>query len=162
MNDATRKAMHSSANGNWGTPDDFWRWLDGLFDFDGDMDRDIGATLRFWPYHTIKFDALERPWNTHEMSARFYCNPPYGRGVDKWLARGLEAAKAGATVVFLLPARTDTKWFHEYAPHAETWLLKGRLRFKGAPAPAPFPSMVLVFRPGGMGGVIRCVDWRAM
>jgi phage N-6-adenine-methyltransferase len=161
MNAATRKAMHSSANGNWGTPDDFWEWLDGLFHFDGDVDRDSKAAKAsaWFPCG----DALASEWcYWGDKRDILYCNPPYGRGVDKWLARGLEAAQAGATVVFLLPARTDTKWFHEYAPHAETWLLKGRLRFKGAPASAPFPSMVMVFRPGSFGGVVRCVDWRGM
>ncbi len=160
MNDQTRKIMHSSKSGNWGTPDDFWEWLDGIFNFDFDADRDTYAAMR--SSLSPGTDLTAEAWKSRYSRPAIYCNPPYGRGIDRWLARGLEAAQAGATVVFLLPARTDTKWFHEYSQHCETWLLEGRLKFKGAPACAPFPSMVMVFRPDGLGGVCRCVDWRGM
>ena len=73
---------------------------------------------------------------------RVYCNPPYGRGVADWLRKAREAKLA----VFLLPARTDTKWWHEYAMKAdEIRFVKGRLHFNGHKTGAPFPSVILVF-----------------
>lgn len=85
-------------------------------------------------------DGLALDWAGHAV----YCNPPYGRGVGAWLAKGRTEADVA---VFLLPARTDTRWWHEHAPHAaEIRFLKGRLKFGGATAGAPFPSVVLVFK----------------
>lgn len=74
---------------------------------------------------------------------RVFCNPPHGPGIRNWLERGLDAACA----VFLIPARTDTKWFHEVVlPLAvEIRFLKGRLKFGDSKNSAPFPSMVVVF-----------------
>lgn len=75
---------------------------------------------------------------------RVFCNPPYGPGMDKWLRRGLEAELA----VFLIPARTDTRWFHELVlPKAsEVRFIKGRLKFGDATNSAPFPSMLVIYR----------------
>jgi site-specific DNA-methyltransferase (adenine-specific) len=74
---------------------------------------------------------------------RVFCNPPYGSGLGEWLKRGLEADVA----IFLVPARTDTKWFHDIAmPNArEIRFLRGRLKFGNATTGAPFPSMLIVF-----------------
>ena len=79
------------------------------------------------------------PW----IGRRVFCNPPYGPGIAKWLERGLEADIA----VFLIPARTDTRWFHDIVlPRArEIRFIKGRLKFGDAVNAAPFPSMVVVF-----------------
>ena len=83
-------------------------------------------------------DGLYKPWDGH----RVFCNPPYGPGIDKWLAKASEAEIA----VYLLPARTDTRWWHNYALSArEIRFLRGRLRFGGATNSAPFPSVVLVY-----------------
>ena len=81
---------------------------------------------------------------------RVFCNPPYGPGVANWIERGFEADIA----VFLLPARTDTRWFHELClPYAaEIRFLKGRLKFSGATNSAPFPSMIVIFCHGGVPG----------
>ena len=79
-----------------------------------------------------------------------YVNPPYGRDVGRWVAKARTTAASGVTVVMLLPARTDTRWFHaDVYGVAEIRFLKGRLRFRlrGLSLhPAPFPSMVVVFR----------------
>jgi site-specific DNA-methyltransferase (adenine-specific) len=76
-------------------------------------------------------------------------NPPYGIEIARWVEKAYESARAGATVVCLLPARTDTRWWHLYVMQAdEIRFVKGRLRFVGAKASAPFPSSVVVFRPG--------------
>lgn len=80
-----------------------------------------------------------------------WINPPYGRGdnVGRWVrAAEQKSREEGCTVVMLVPARTDTKWFHEAAkPRAEIRFVKGRLKFVGAPHTAPFPCLVLIFRP---------------
>lgn len=84
-------------------------------------------------------DGLDASW----ASQRVYCNPLYGRGVGRWLAKAREAELA----VYLLPSRTDTAWWHEYAMRAdEIRFVRGRLKFGGAAASAPFPSVVLVYR----------------
>lgn len=74
---------------------------------------------------------------------RVFCNPPYGPGIPDWLQRGFEAEIA----VYLLPARTDTRWFHKIClPYAtEIRFLKGRLKFGDSNNGAPFPSMVVIF-----------------
>lgn len=80
---------------------------------------------------------------------RVFCNPPYGPQIGEWLKRGQEAELA----VYLIPARTDTRWFHELVlPKAnEIRFVKGRLKFGGAKTGAPFPSMIVVY------GNHRCV-----
>jgi hypothetical protein len=77
---------------------------------------------------------------------RVFCNPPYGPDIAKFLIRWHEAEIA----VYLLPARTDTRWFHELClPLAkEIRFIRGRLKFGDAKFGAPFPSMVCVFEPG--------------
>lgn len=74
-------------------------------------------------------------------------NPPYGRSIGLWMAKAYEESMRGALVVCLVPARTDTRWWHDYAMKGEIRLYKGRIRFVGAKASAPFPSAVVVFRP---------------
>jgi site-specific DNA-methyltransferase (adenine-specific) len=75
-------------------------------------------------------------------------NPPYGRDLGKWVKKAADEAKRGATVVALLPARTDTKWFHDHIykkPYVQIEFLKGRLKFGSSKNSAPFPSMIVVF-----------------
>ena len=74
-------------------------------------------------------------------------NPPYGREISRWMRKAFESAAGGATVVCLVPSRTDTKWFHNYAARGEIWFLRGRLKFGRAKASAPFPSAIVIFRP---------------
>ena len=122
------RALFSSASSHWSTPIDVYSALVSEFALDTDP----------CPLHGT--DGLSRPWT----GRRIYCNPPYGRGVADWISKGLEADVA----VFLLPARTDTRWFHDLVlPNAtEIRFLRGRLKFGGAKNSAPFPSMVIVFR----------------
>lgn len=127
-----RKALFSSASDRWATPSDLYTALNNEFSFDLDpcpLDGDEdGLTPLFCQWR----------------GRRVFCNPPYGRTLGQWLKRGLEASVA----VFLLPARTDTQWFHELVlPYAaEIRFLRGRLRFGGAKNSAPFPSMLVIFR----------------
>ena len=76
-------------------------------------------------------------------------NPPYGRGViDQWVAKAYESAmQDGCTVVCLVPARTDTSWWHRFCAHGEVRFIRGRLKFEGAAHGAPFPSAIVIFRP---------------
>lgn len=126
------RALFTSASDRWATPVEVYEALHGEFGFDFDpcpLDGDV--------------DGLATLWTTWR-GKRVFCNPPYGPGMDKWLRRGLEADLA----VFLIPARTDTRWFHDLVlPNAaEIRFLRGRLKFGGATNSAPFPSMVVVFR----------------
>lgn len=80
-----------------------------------------------------------------------FCNPPYGRQIGEWVKKAYEESrKPNTLVVMLIPARTDTKWFHDYIlGKAEIRFIRGRLKFGGADNAAPFPSMVVVFRHKG-------------
>jgi len=124
----------SSASDKWATPRELYRALDAEFDFDFDPcpldgERDGRSTLFC-------------DWG----GKRVFCNPPYGPEIGKFLARAKEAEIA----VYLLPARTDTRWFHErvLSEASEIRFIKGRLRFNDNPNPAPFPSMIVIFRKG--------------
>ena len=75
-----------------------------------------------------------------------FCNPPYGRELPKWVKKCYEESHH-ADVVMLIPARTDTRWFHDYIyGKAEIRFIKGRLKFGNAKQSAPFPSMVVIYR----------------
>jgi len=74
-------------------------------------------------------------------------NPPYGREIGKWVKKAYESAQSGATVVCLVPARTDTAWWHDYCAKGEIRFVRGRLKFGGSKNSAPFPSAVVIFRP---------------
>lgn len=79
-----------------------------------------------------------------------FCNPPYGRAIKDWVKKSSEEAKkADTTVVMLIPARTDTSYFHDYIyqkPNVEIRFVRGRLKFGDGKSSAPFPSMVVIFR----------------
>jgi hypothetical protein len=74
-------------------------------------------------------------------------NPPYGREIKKWVKKAYESSLLGATVVCLVPSRTDTSWWHEYCVKGEIEFIRGRLKFGGSKSPAPFPSAVVIFKP---------------
>jgi hypothetical protein len=127
-----KTAVHfSSATDRWATPRDLYESLHAEFHFDFDPCPLDGEGDGLAP--------LFCDWR----NKRVFCNPPYGPQIREWLLRGLEATLA----VYLIPARTDTKWFHEIViPKArEIRFCKGRLKFGGAKHPAPFPSMVVIF-----------------
>ena len=72
-------------------------------------------------------------------------NPPYGRGIGAWVKKAYETAQAGTPVVCLLPARTDTKWWHDYCAHGLVHFVRGRLKFGNGKNSAPFPSAIVIF-----------------
>lgn len=127
------KALFSSCSPHWNTPTDLYAFLDSEFHFNDD------------PCPSGGIFGLDREWGT-----RTYCNPPYGRYVGAWIEKGIEEARKKKVIVFLLPARTDTAWFHDLVlPNAkEIRFLRGRLYFTrpdGSSGRAPFPSMIVVF-----------------
>ena len=92
-------------------------------------------------FFTPETDGLKQSWR-----GTCWMNPPYGREIGKWVKKAHEEAKKGAKVVCLLPARTDTRWFHDHILGiAETRFVKGRLKFVGAKSSAPFPSMLVIY-----------------
>lgn len=95
-------------------------------------------------YYTIKDDGLSKDWSGHNV----WCNPPYGRNIGKWVEKCYrEGCKDNTLVVLLIPARTDTKYFHDYILHrAEIRFIPGRLKFGNSNNSAPFPSMLVIFR----------------
>lgn len=133
--------MYSSKSDLWETPQDLFDKLNAEFGFTLDTCA-LPENAKCDRYYTPEQDGLSQPWD-----GTCWCNPPYGRQIGKWVKRGLLSSYSGATVVMLLPARTDTKWFHDYIlHHAEIRFLKGRLKFGGGCNSAPFPSMLVIFR----------------
>ena len=135
--------MFSSASDLWETPQDLFDSLDAQYHFTLDVCA-LPENAKCARYFTPEIDGLKQPWN-----GVCWCNPPYGRQIGKWVKKAVEAARNGATVVMLLPARTDTQWFHDYIyGKAEIRFLRGRLRFGNAKNSAPFPSMIVCFHEG--------------
>ena len=137
----TESVHFMSKRSDWATPQDFFDKLDKKFNFDLDVCADA-TNAKCKRYYSVADDALTKIW-------KGYCfmNPPYGREIKKWVKKAYHSAETGeATVVCLLPSRTDTKWWHEYIMRADTvWFVKGRLKFDGHKNSAPFPSVVAVF-----------------
>ena len=134
--------MFSSKTDLWGTPQDLFDKLDAEFHFDLDVCA-MPENAKCEQYYTPEQDGLVQEW-----TGTCWCNPPYGRQIGKWVKK---ASECGTTVAMLIPARTDTKWFHDYIyGKAEVRFLRGRLHFVSAGGEvmdaAPFPSMVVVFR----------------
>jgi phage N-6-adenine-methyltransferase len=122
------------------TPQAFFDELHSEFGFT--LDAAAGPENHKCPdYFTVEDDGLMQPWR-----GVVWCNPPYSE-VGLWVQKAYEESKRGVTSVLLLPASTDTAWFHDYAwPHSEIRFVRGRLKFVGQDSPAPFGSMVCIFR----------------
>lgn len=136
------KVLFSSATDQWATPQGFYDELNSEFHFT--LDPCADSTNHKCPkYFTKEDDGLIQDWGGNVV----FCNPPYGREVGKWVEKCYkESKKPDTTVVMLIPARTDTKWFHEYIyKKAEIRFIKGRLKFGDSKNSAPFPSMVVIF-----------------
>lgn len=133
------RSLFKSDNQNWKTPENLYNELNKEFNFDFDP----------CPSNP-NFDGLKVDWGKVN-----FVNPPYKNGLQKaFIIKGFEEWKKGKTVVFLIPARTDTRRFHEiFMPFAtEIRFLKGRLRFNDQKNSAPFPSMIVIFNGGITNG----------
>lgn len=134
--------MYSSAKDDWETPQDFFERYDRIYHFNLDA-ASSDETAKCERHFTIADDGLHNTWGGY----RVWLNPPYGREIGRWVQKAWEESrKPGALVVMLLPARTDTTWFHDYCTRGEITFIRGRLKFSGSKRAAPFPSMVVVFK----------------
>lgn len=132
----------SSETDLWSTPQDTFDRLNAEFGFEVD----VCATpdnAKCDLFFTKEIDGLAQNWGR----AVCWMNPPYGRAIKAWMRKAYEASLGGATVACLVPARTDTAWWHDYAVRGEIRFIRGRLKFGGHENSAPFPSAVIVFRP---------------
>jgi hypothetical protein len=125
------EALISSKSDHWSTPDHVY----------AELHNEFGFTFDPCPLMATE-DGRKAPW-----AGRVFCNPPYSR-IKEFLKKGLFHLAKGdcSLLVYLIPARTDTAWFHDYCKRGEIRFLRGRLKFGGAKNSAPFPSMVVVFR----------------
>jgi phage N-6-adenine-methyltransferase len=132
----------SSATDLWATPQAFYDQLHAEFGFTLDVCA-LPENAKCPRYVTPCEDGLAQDW-TRDVC---WMNPPYGRVIGHWMRKAYESAQQGATVVCLVPARTDTRWWHDYAMRGEIRFIKGRLKFGDAKTNAPFPNAVVIFRP---------------
>jgi len=135
--------MFSSKTGEWSTPQDFFdklNWRFGPFSLDPCATIDNTKCANFF---TEAEDGLSKSWEGFKV----FVNPPYGRGIDKWIKKAYEESRKDNTmVVMLIPARPDTKYWHDYVMKAdEVYFIRGRLKFGDSENSAPFPSAVVVF-----------------
>jgi len=154
MDKITQETMFSSKSNEWETPPDFYERLNKKFMFDLDpCCTELSAKCD--KFFTADDNGLEQDWSGH----RVFMNPPYGRQISKWVEKAhKEGNKVGTTVVCLIPARTDTKYWHKHCMKAnEIYFVKGRLKFGGKDKnnSAPFPSAVVVFRGPPVAGMAR-------
>lgn len=139
------KSLFSSKKDDWETP----QWL-----FD-ELDREFKFTLdpcanennyKCNRYFSIQDNGLVQSWKNEVV----FCNPPYGRGIYKWIKKSYEEMQNNnVTVVLLIPSRTDTKYFHEFLynkPNVELRFVKGRIKFVGGNLSAPFPSLIAIMK----------------
>lgn len=132
-------ALTSSKSCEWSTPQELFDDLNAEFSFNLDVCAQFenAKTARFFSE-----DSLSKRWE-----GSCFMNPPYGRYIGKWIRHAWEQSQLGATVVCLLPSRTDTRWWHDYCMRGEIRFIKGRLSFgRGR---ATFPSAIVIFRPNG-------------
>jgi hypothetical protein len=125
------RGLFTSLRGDWKTPKALYQALDAEFHFDHD------------PCPTKpKADGLVGVWGRVN-----FVNPPYGKEVKKWIEKGFQEHLKGKTVVFLIPSRTDTRWWHSHIMKAdEIRFIRGRLRFDDQKNSAPFPSAIAIFK----------------
>ncbi len=129
----------SSKTDLWETPQEFFDRYNFAYNFQTDVCASP-ENAKCARYFTKEDDGLAQTW-----TGSCWMNPPYGRQIGKWMKKAYESSLAGATVVCLVPARTDTAWWHDYATKGRVTFIRGRLKFGGHKNPAPFPSAVVVF-----------------
>ena len=132
--------LMSSQTDNWSTPQPLFDELNAEFGFTVDVCAS-DANRKCFKYFTEAEDGLSKEW-----TGVCWMNPPYGRTIGQWVEKAYHSSQNGATVVCLLPARTDTKWFHAYCIRGELRWIKGRLKFGDSKNNATFPSFICIFR----------------
>jgi phage N-6-adenine-methyltransferase len=144
--------MFSSKTAEWTTPQNFYDRLDQEFGFTLDP-CSTDTTAKCSAYYTEADDGLSQSWAGHSV----FMNPPYGRSIKDWIRKAYEESqKPNTVVVALIPARTDTRYWHDYCMEAsEIRFIKGRLKFGDSKNSAPFPSAVVVFGSGSNPQISR-------
>ncbi|MBY0332289.1 MAG: helix-turn-helix domain-containing protein [Acetobacteraceae bacterium] len=140
-------AGNSSAHDAWTTPTDLldrlYAVLGGPFSLDPCSPGAVLSPVRAGRHYTREDDGLAQDWH-----GAVFMNPPYSRELGRWTAKARTEVEAGraSLVIGLIPARTDTRWWHQdIAGHAHAWILRGRVRFGGASTAAPFPSALVLW-----------------
>lgn len=138
------KGLFTNNSNEWETPDDIFNKLDEEFNFTLDPCC-TDTTAKCAKFYTKETNGLIQDWSKETV----FVNPPYGREIKHWVEKSYKEFLKGATVVMLIPARTDTKYWHEYIfDKAEVRFIKGRIKFLQngeAKQAAPFPSAIIVF-----------------
>ena len=135
--------LYSSTSEEWPTPQPLFAKLNRRYGFTLDPCA-TPENAKCPLYFTKEQDGLRQDWGTH----RVFVNPPYGTRIGAWAHKCFEASQAGALVALLVPARTDTRWFHNWVQgKAEVTFVRGRLRFGSSGNSAPFPSMLAIYSP---------------
>ena len=136
------KGLMSSNTAEWATPQAFFDELNREFQFTLDPCC-THLNKKCEKHYTKEDDGLSKDWSGETV----FCNPPYGRELHKWVEKCYAESQKGTTCVMLIPARTDTSYFHDYiyGKH-EVRFIRGGLRFNGCDQNAPFPSMIVVMR----------------
>lgn len=138
-----QETLFSSNSNEWATPKSFFDELNKEFDFNLDpCSTDENAKCE--KHYTLIDNGLTKNWG----GCRVFCNPPYGKELKEWVKKCYqESRKENTLVVMLIPARTDTAYFHDYIYNKakEIRFIRGRLHFNESSNAAPFPSMVVVF-----------------
>tara|TARA_Y100000296_G_C5133440_1_gene236845 strand:- start:305 stop:787 length:483 start_codon:yes stop_codon:yes gene_type:complete len=148
MNEKTQKTMFSSNSSEWETPQKLYNMLDAIFHFTLDPCA-TPENSKCKKHFTKEENGLKKSWKGQTV----FMNPPYGRDIKKWIKKAYEESRnSNTTVVCLLPARTDTKYWHEYCMRSQRiYFVKGRLKFGDATNSAPFPSAIVVFKRSWFG-----------
>ena len=132
----------SSATPEWSTPQEFFDRLNARYNFTLDPCC-THANAKCARHYTAAENGLAQSW----QNERVWMNPPYGRAISAWMKKAYDESRGSALVVCLVPARTDTAWWHDYAAQGEITFVRGRLKFGGQKNSAPFPSAVIVLKP---------------
>jgi phage N-6-adenine-methyltransferase len=121
----------------WATPQEFFNQLNVEFHFELDVCA-IVDNAKCEKFFTPEMDGLKQSW-----IGICWMNPPYGCEISKWMKKAYEESLSGATVVCLVPAKTDTKWWHDYSMKGEVRFIRGRLKLGDSKNSAPFPNAVV-------------------
>ena len=135
------EALFSSKTDLWETPQDFFNKLNEEFHFTLDPCA-LPENAKCDKFFTPKENGLIQDWSGY----RVFCNPPYGKSISSWVKKCYTESLKGTFIVMLIPARTDTVYFHNYIYHkADIRFIKGRLKFGDSKNSAPFPSMIVIY-----------------
>ena len=141
---------------DWETPPDLFKQIDAEFNFTLDVCA-LPETAKCPKYYTPSDDGLIQDWSNDVC----WMNPPYGRYQIEWIKKAHEESLKGATVVCLIPARTETRVWHEVIfPNAEVRFFKGRIKFVGANDNAVFSPALVIFGPTAQTGVIKTIEMK--